>query len=64
VGSWYSKPLAGSYFGYINKAGVTQFRLRFTKDNNNNLKADYLRLYSGDSSAAYRPRLVIQYYLP
>ncbi len=65
AGGWYSKALAAANFGYINKLGVTQFRLRFTKDDNNNLIANYLKFYSGNyGTASSRPVLVIQYYVP
>jgi hypothetical protein len=64
VSGWYSKALAAANFTYINKAGTTQFRLRFTKDDNNNHTADYLKLYSGNAPAASQPVLVIQYYVP
>jgi hypothetical protein len=32
----------------INKTGTTQFRLRFQKDDNDDLAADYLKFYSGN----------------
>jgi hypothetical protein len=60
----YSKALAPAYFTYINKAGNTQFRLRFTKDDNNNHIADYLKFYTGNAPAASQPVLIIQYYVP
>jgi hypothetical protein len=61
---WYSKALSSAYRKYINKKGATQFRLRFAKDDNNNLLANYLTLYSGNAAAGYRPVLIIQYYIP
>ncbi len=64
VGGWYSTTLSAANFGYINKSGITQFRLRFTKDDNNNLVADYLRFYSGNAAASYRPVLVVEYSTP
>ncbi len=63
---WYSRSMSSSFFSYINLTGVTQFRLRFVKDDNNNGVADYLRFYSGDFAItpSYRPALIVQYYLP
>ena len=66
VGGWYSKSLGSAYFRFINLAGLTQFRLRFTKNSNNNLTADFLKFFSGDflTTPGYRPTLVIIYRLP
>jgi hypothetical protein len=66
VSGWYSKALTSTNFSYINKAGVTQFRLSFAKDDNNNAVADYLTFYSGDftTTPGNRPVLIITYYLP
>jgi hypothetical protein len=53
---------------YINtlasRGGVTQIRLRFKLDDNNNTIANYLSLYSGNASSSYRPQLIIEYYIP
>jgi hypothetical protein len=63
---WYSGVLSSSSFPFIYLIGVTQFRLRFATDDNNNFVADFLRLYSGDftTTPAYRPILVVNYYVP
>jgi len=62
---WYPSILSYSAFTYINKTGVTQFRLRFQKDDNDDLGADYLKFYSGNAvTASYQPLLVIEYYVP
>jgi bacillolysin len=61
---WYARNLPVSALSYINKAGITQFRLRFALDDNDDLSADYLRLYSGNATAVYRPQLIIEYYIP
>lgn len=45
-------------------AGLTQIRLRFKLDDNNNAVANYLSLYSGNAPAANRPQLVITYITP
>ncbi len=68
VGGWYSLNLTAGK-AYINKlataGGLTQMRLYFKLDDNNNTAANYLSLYSGNATtAADRPQLVIEYYLP
>lgn len=64
VNNWYSSSLGSGDFGLINLAGITQFRLRFTLDDNNDRGADYLRFYSGNSTTANRPQLLIEYTTP
>jgi hypothetical protein len=61
---WYSTSLPSTYFGNINLVGLTQFRLRFAMDDNNDLVANYLKFYSGDYllDPTYRPTLIINYY--
>jgi len=62
---WYSSNLRAAAFPYINLIGITQLRLRFQVDDNDNLAADTLQFYSGDyGDLAVRPRLEILYYLP
>jgi uncharacterized delta-60 repeat protein len=65
--SWYSIDLTSGK-DYINKlstsSGLTQIRLRFKLDDNNNATANYLSLYSGNAGSAYRPQLIIEYYVP
>ncbi len=67
VGGWYSINLTAAK-GYINKLttsnGLTQIRLRFNLDDNNNNVANYLTLYSGNAGAASSPQLIIEYYVP
>ncbi len=62
---WYNINLASSN-SYVNKtgSGLTQIRLRFKSDDNNNSVANFLKLYSGNAGAANRPQLVIEYYIP
>jgi len=43
---------------------ITQFLLRFSKDDNNDLGADFLKIYSGNAAEAYRPQLIVEYYNP
>jgi hypothetical protein len=49
-------------FSDINLRGITQLRLRFAKETNNNNTADYRSFFSGNS--AYKPVLWITYYVP
>jgi hypothetical protein len=61
-GSAYQANLPASSFPYINKAGITQFRLRFTLDDNDDMSADYMKFLSGDYSVVSdRPELEVQY---
>jgi hypothetical protein len=62
--SWYSANLLSTAFAKVNKTGLTQFRLRFAKDDNDDGLADYLSFYSGNATAANRPQLVITYNVP
>jgi hypothetical protein len=60
---WYTATLSPTDLDFINQAGLTQFRLRFTKDDNDNQTANFLKLYSGNSDAGNRPQLIITYTL-
>jgi serine protease len=64
---WYTINLTPAK-AHINKlvmsGGVTQMRLRFKLDDNNNNIANDLKLYSGNAPAASRPQLIIEYYVP
>lgn len=62
--SRYTVNLSDANLAFINKYGVTQFRLRFERDDNDDMEADYLKLYSGNAADIYRPVLTITYYLP
>jgi hypothetical protein len=62
---WYTKVWPSGLVNYINKTGLTQLRLRFSRDDNDDLSADYLNFYSGDyGTTSYRPQLIIEYYVP
>ncbi|MGC1375069.1 MAG: choice-of-anchor Q domain-containing protein [Anaerolineales bacterium] len=68
AGGWYSINLTGAKAS-INKVaingGLTQVRLRFKLDDNNDAVANVLSLYSGNVlAAASRPQLIITYYVP
>jgi uncharacterized protein YaaQ len=62
--NWYTVTLYSSAYPYVNLTGLTQFRLRFGKDDNNDNGADYLSFYSGNASYTLKPRLIIEYYVP
>lgn len=65
VGAVYDGIFNATAFPYINKTGMTQLRLGFLVDDNNNSVADYLAFYSGDATnAAYKPVLLVTYYIP
>jgi len=61
---WYSASIPSAAFSKINLAGLTQFRLRFKNEDNNDSAADYVKFYSGNASAAYRPLLIVEYSVP
>ncbi len=64
VSGWYWAGLDAAAFPYINLSGITQFRLRFQLDDNNNKKDDYLKFFSGNyASPNERPQLIINYYV-
>jgi hypothetical protein len=63
VGGWYSSVLNPAAFPFVNKTGVTQFRLRFQKDDTMT-GADLLKIYSGNGPAQYQPILIIEYSIP
>ncbi|MGE5251350.1 MAG: choice-of-anchor Q domain-containing protein, partial [Bacteroidota bacterium] len=65
INGWYTRGMGLGGFAYINKAGPTQFRLRFAVDDNDDGAADYIKFYSGNvTMLAYRPQLIITYYMP
>ncbi len=67
-GGVYTITLPSTAYPYINRlatnGGLTQLRLRFKLDDNNNAIANYINFYSGIATSPYRPMLVIQYHLP
>ena len=63
--NWYGVNLSPTNLGFISKGGgVTQFRLRFSLENNNDNNADYIKFYSGNAAVGYQPQLIITYYTP
>jgi multiple sugar transport system substrate-binding protein len=63
VGGWYTDTLNAAGLGKVNKTGLTQLRLYFATDDNNNHLADYMKFFSGNS-ATNKPVLIITYTLP
>jgi len=61
---WYTITLDSSAFQFINVDGTTQLRLRFKKDDNDDMSADYLQIFSGDADVSKAPQLVIVYNTP
>jgi len=61
---WRTITLKTTAYQYVNLTGKTQFRLRFQKDDNDDLSADYIKVFSGDASVASRPQLIVEYYMP
>ncbi|MCZ7549943.1 MAG: DNRLRE domain-containing protein [Anaerolineales bacterium] len=67
ISEWYTLDLTGAG-NFVNKlasnGGLTQIRLRFSLDDNNNAAANYLSLFSGNAPLASRPQLIVEYYIP
>jgi hypothetical protein len=67
-GGWYTLNLPIVAKSYINRLetgdGLTQIRLRFDLDDNNNAAANFLSIFSGDAPAGSRPQLIVEYYVP
>ncbi len=65
VGGWYWVALDAKAYPFINLTGVTQLRLGFQSDDDDDLRDDYLSFFSGDYSVvSARPQLTVKYYLP
>ena len=63
VNSWYSATLNNAGLSQINLLGNTQFRLRFTKDDNDNQTHNRVNFLSGNAGGS-KPKLIISYYIP
>lgn len=63
VSSWYSATLTSTGRTNLNRTGLTQFRLRFATDDNNNNVANNMRFQSGNASTN-QPELIITYIVP
>jgi hypothetical protein len=62
--SWYAAQLSNANLVLINKTGLTQFRLSFARDDNDDLGSDYVKFFSGNSISANQPQLIVTYYVP
>jgi hypothetical protein len=64
----YTITLPSTAWPYINKlstgSGLTQIRLRFKVDDNNDAIANYISFYSGNAGSANRPVLTITFHAP
>jgi hypothetical protein len=61
----YRATLKDTAFQYINLSGITQFRLRFAIDDDNDNTADYLKIFCGDMGVPFnRPVLRVWYFVP
>ncbi|MEW5831010.1 MAG: carboxypeptidase regulatory-like domain-containing protein [Chloroflexota bacterium] len=60
--NWYTANLGSQAFPYLNLTGLTQLRLRFAKDDNNDFGTDYMAFFSGNASLWAKPKLIVKYY--
>jgi hypothetical protein len=61
----YRATLKDTAFQHINLSGITQFRLRFAIDDDNDGTADYLKVFCGNMGVPFnRPVLRVWYYIP
>lgn len=62
---WYAQPLEVAVLDHINTGGLTQFRLHFSLNHDEDDLAEYLKFYSGNHpNPSYRPVLLVRYNLP
>jgi hypothetical protein len=61
---WYQLTLDAANYQFVDLKGVTQFRMRFSKDDDNDHVADFVRFYAGDAADTERPALTVEYTLP
>ena len=65
VSGWYTANLKGTNLALVNRYGITQFRLRFDLDDNDDLSSDYMKFFSGDATyEADFPQLIVTYVAP
>ncbi len=60
----YSLALSPANLAFINKNGATQFRLSFQKDDDDDMSADVLKIFSGNAEEANQPQLIVTYSIP
>jgi len=61
-GRWRSAYLSSSA-PFISLGGVTQFRVYFTRDDNDDISADYIRFFTGEAGSK-APQLFVYYFIP
>jgi hypothetical protein len=64
VDNWHSAALGANAYDYIDRNGITQFRLRFELEDNDDWGMDAIQFLSGNASPDDRPQLIIEYYVP
>lgn len=65
VYNWYSANLNATGRSFVNLTGTTQFCLSFLKDDNDNMSAYFMKIFSGNyDTTSYRPTLIIEYTIP
>ena len=65
VGGWYWVNFDPMVFPQVNLKGVTQFRLGFQLDDDDDRRDDYLSFFSGNYGVqSARPQLMIKYFVP
>ncbi len=61
---WYQIDLTPAALSLVNSSGNSQFRLKFSVDDNNDRGADYLNFYSGNHASNSRPVFQVSYTMP
>lgn len=64
VDGWHSAAVTSAGLPVISRSRTTQFRMRFSKGDNNDRGKDCLGFSSGNASAPLRPQLIIRYTMP
>jgi hypothetical protein len=65
VGGWYWVNFDPMVFPQVNLKGVTQFRIGFQLDDDDDRRDDYLSFFSGNYGVqSARPQLMIKYFVP
>ncbi len=62
--TWYRCVLSYDNLKYVNTLGVTQFRIMFAKDDDDDLTADYVKFFTGNSVVENQPELLLTYWVP
>lgn len=62
VYGWFRANLRKTTFNLVDRMNTTQYRLQFSKDDNNDSIANHIKFYSGETTT--KPILVVMYYVP